>query len=337
MNTEDFFITNALQRLGEETGIRGTWKPAINDGLDGEVMLYYNGNNITYYVNARNEVRQYHLGNIMDLATKHNPLLVIAERILPPVKIALIERGIAWFETNGNVYLQNPLFYIHIDKHAPLRVDKPITNRAFTKTGLKAVFHFLNNKAAINDNYRKIAEDTGIALGNVKYIIDGLTEAGYILKVNKKDIQLKNVKPLLERWVAGYRETLKPTLLTGTFRFLDKKAGQNWRNLDLQSIDAVWGGEPAADLITDYLKATKLQLYTALPKNQLIQQWKLIPDKDVELTIYNQFWKRTNTTPALAAPPLLVYTDLLITEDPRCIEAAERIYKNYLKDEFEID
>lgn len=337
MNTKDIFITNALMLLAKETNVKGAWKPATNNGLDGEVMLYYNGNEITYHVNAKNEIRQYHLGNITDLATTHNPLLVIAERILPPVKKALIERGIAWLETNGNVYLQNPLFYIHIDKHAPLRVDKPVTNRAFTKTGLKAVFHFLNNKAAINDNYRKIAEDTGIALGNVKYIIDGLTEAGYILKINKNDIQLKNVNPLLERWVAGYRETLKPTLLTGTFRFLDKQTRQNWRDLDLQDIDAVWGGEPAADLITDYLKATKLQLYTTLPKNQLIQQWKLLPDKDGELTIYNQFWKRTNTTPELTAPPLLVYADLLITEDPRCIEAAELIYKNYLKDEFEID
>lgn len=332
---EPIIINNALQNLGKETGLKGTWEPVLDNGTDGKVTLYYNGKDFIYHVNAQNEVRQYHMDRIIALAAAHYPLLVIAERILPTVKTALQGKGIAYLETNGNAHLQNPPLYIHIDTHAPIRKDKPVTNRAFTKTGLKAVFHFLNNKDAINDNFRKIAADTGIALGNIKYIIDGLTEAGYILKVNKKDIRLKNAAALLERWVAGYRETLKPSLLKGAFGFLDKQARQNWRNLDLQGIDAVWGGEPAGDILTDYLKATHLQLYTPLPKNQLMQQWKLIPEKNGELEIYNRFWQHPHNTAAFTAPPLLVYTDLLITEDPRCIETAERIYKKYLKDEFE--
>lgn len=335
---EATLINKALQNLDNETGLRVGWEPPVlNNGADGRLTLYYNGKDFTYYVITQNEVRQYHLGKIMNLAATHHPLLVIAERILPPVKKALQEKGIAYLETNGNAFLQNPPLYIHIDTHPPIRKDKPVTNRAFTKTGLKAVFHFLNNKDAINDNFRKIAADTGIALGNIKYIIDGLTEAGYILKANRNDIRLKNITTLLERWIAGYRETLKPSLFTGTFRFPDKQAIQNWRSLNLQLIDAAWGGEPAGDLLTDYLKANHLQLYTPLPKNQVMQQWKLIPDKNGELEVYKQFWQKTTEVPAQTVPPLLIYTDLLITEDPRCIETAERIYKKYLKDEFEKD
>lgn len=330
-------IDTALQNLGKETGLQATWEPCVDNETDGRLRLHYNRKDFTYYVDVKKEVRQYHLSRIIDLATIHYPLLVVAERILPPVKKAFQEKGIAYLEINGNAHLQNSLLYVHIDTHAPVRKDKPVTNRAFTKTGLKAVFHFLNNKATINDNFRKIATDTGIALGNIKYIIDGLTEAGYILKVNKNDIQLKNVKTLLERWVAGYRETLKPSLLIGTFRFPDKQTRQNWRSLNPQQIDAVWSGEPAGDLLTGYLKANTLQLYTPLLKNEIMREWKLIPGKDGELEVYKQFWQKTNNAPTHTAPPLLIYTDLLITEDPRCIETAERIYKKYLKDEFKND
>ena len=331
-------IDEAVKSLSKETGFRITWEqPGRQKDADGRLTVHYNHHNFTYYVHSQNEVRQYHARKILHLAANYNPLLVIAERILPPVKKIFQENGIDYLEINGNVHLQNTSFFIHIDTHVPVRIDRPVTNRAFTKTGLKAVFHFLNNKGSINDNFRKIAAETGIALGNIKYIIDGLTEAGYVLKVNKKDIKLKNPKALLERWVAGYRETLKPTLLKGTFHFSDKQLSQNWQMLNLEPLDAVWSGEPAGDLLTDYLGANFLQLYTSSPASHIMQQWKLIPEKNGELEVYKQFWEKTTDVYTSTAPPLIVYTDLLITEDPRCLEAAELIYKKYLKDAFEND
>jgi len=54
------------------------------------------------------------------------------------------------------------------------------------KAGLKAVFYFLTTDEIINFPYRVMADMTGVALGNIKNIIDGLKEAGFILNVNNK-------------------------------------------------------------------------------------------------------------------------------------------------------
>jgi hypothetical protein len=66
---------------------------------------------------------------------------------------------------------------------------------------------------------------------------------------------------LLERWFVGYRETLRPTLLIGTYAFNKVKNTQNdWRKMDIKKADCLWGGEPAADLLTNYLRPQRFQL-----------------------------------------------------------------------------
>ncbi|GAC1600817.1 MAG: hypothetical protein NVS3B8_12880 [Chitinophagaceae bacterium] len=51
--------------------------------------------------------------------------------------------------------------------------------------------------------------------------------------------------------------------------------------------------------------------------------------------MYKKFWKDDFTDPEPFAPPLLIYADLLLTDDPRCRETAEMIYNQFLKHEFE--
>ncbi|MFX8984348.1 hypothetical protein ABTN17_20385, partial [Acinetobacter baumannii] len=78
---------------------------------------------------------------------------------------------------------------------------KEKTGRAFTKTGLKLVFHFLLNEAFINLTYREMAHRTGIGFGNINIIINDLKEQGFLLQVNKQEYKLNNKKELLQRWM----------------------------------------------------------------------------------------------------------------------------------------
>ena len=142
---------------------------------------------------------------------------------------------------------------------------------------------------------------------------------------------------LLERWFVGYRETLRPTLLIGTYAFNKVKNTQNdWRKMDIKKADCLWGGEPAADLLTNYLRPQRFQLYTNQHKMQVMRTLHILPDAKGEIELYQQFWDKQHYLDFdNCVPPILVYTDLLLADDPRCAEAAQLIYGQYLKENAE--
>ena len=326
-------IYRALDRLEVQTGMQGKWKPGHQD-IDGELDLYFTGNSLHTFVEIKKELRQYQLPQILEMAARYQPFMVVADRIFPTLKEALREHKIGYLDTAGNIFFRTNNNYIWIDGNKLQEEEKPVTNRAFTKTGLKTVFYLLLHADAINLPYRTLAQTTGVALGNINNIINGLKEAGFILQVDAKTLQLQNKKALLERWIAGYQETLKPALHVGNFRFFNKDKLDNWHNNETTP-DIVWGGEAAADIFTNYLYPQILTVYTQEKKAHLMTNWTLIPDEKGKLQVYDKFWKDAEWDNQKIAPPLLVYADLIITNDPRCIETAGMIYDKYLKNDFE--
>ena len=61
---------------------------------------------------------------------------------------------------------------------------------------------------------------------------------------------------------------------------------------------------------------------------------KAIPDAEGNIKVYQKFWNHPLQLENPAAPPLLVYVDLMLTGDPRCQEIAKQIFDKYLKNEF---
>jgi hypothetical protein len=334
MNKETDIFEQVLVDLMKKTGLKVTWRPRKRD--PGTIDLLVKEGKMKFIVEVKGYVGAYHLDQIFQKAELHQPLMVVAENIAAPVKDKLRAKGIAYLEANGNVYIAHGHTFIFIDGNKPVREMKPVTNRAFTKTGLKAVFHLLNDPLAITRTYRQLAEETGLALGNIKYVMDGLNEAGFILPLDKRKMVLKNKKALLERWLAGYRETLKPDLLKGNYKMWKEEMRDNWQGIDVGGLQIQWGGEAAAEIMTNYLNATILTIYTpAFTAREANTLW-LIPDNNGDVQVYEKFW-RDNEEIGTIAPPLLVYADLLLTEDPRCIETAKIIYQKHLKDQIETD
>ncbi len=148
--------------------------------------------------------------------------MIVADRLYPAQKQALREAKIAWLDTGGNIYPEDKELLLWVDGHKPAEPEKPAANRAFTKKGVQTVFHFLCNEILLNLPYRQIATITETALGNIKHIINGLDEAGFLLQVDKKTRKLQRKKELLYRWATVYHETLKPDLLMGRYRFFER-------------------------------------------------------------------------------------------------------------------
>lgn len=325
-------VDMALARLESIAGINAQWKQKQGE-IDGEIDLYFKDKDLHFYVEVKKEVRNHQLPFLITQAKRYHPLMIIAEKIYPAVKEQLRENKIPYLDTAGNIYVDEPGKFVWIEGNKPIKVKKGKTNKAFTKTGLKVIFHLLLNPDAINHPYRKLAEATGVALGAITDIMHGLKQGDFILQINKTTVRLHKKRELLERWITGYQETLKPTLHLGTYRFWDETNLQNWEKLILEKNEGVWGGEPAAEILTNYLKAATLTIY-ADEKNTIFRKWVLVPDPDGNVIFYRKFWIDEWLKAEQHAPPLLVYADLMITDDPRCHETAQIIYDKFLKETF---
>ncbi|MCJ8165786.1 type IV toxin-antitoxin system AbiEi family antitoxin [Pontibacter sp. E15-1] len=329
---ENETVDLAIENLEKNTPFQGTWtQDKVGNDLDGEITLKFNTAILHLPVTVKKVVRAPHLHHIERLAKKHNDLLLIAYVIDEKAKAQLRALDIAYLEGNGNLYLRKDKLFFWLDNNKPLKPEKEKTNRAFTRTGLKVVFHFLQSEEALNLPYRIIAALTDTALGNVPNVLNGLKAQGFLLHLNDRELKLQNKRELLERWMTAYQQDLKPSLEIGTFRFLKQEDFDNWQTLALKPAKTWWGSEPAADLYTNYLKPEILTLYTVESRSQLIKNYRLIPDPKGNVRVYQRFWKQDGVN-GKTVPPLLIYADLMNTGDRRCIAAAEKLYNEFLQD-----
>jgi hypothetical protein len=329
-NQEVLIIHKAVDSLQATAQIKGNWEQKGLPSLDGMLSLMFANEVSTYNIEIKGELRNLALPRIYQYNEEFKPFMLVASRISPAIKKQLQAHNVAYLEANGNFYLKehNKMFWI--DAHEPLKIEKDNHNRAFTKTGLKVLFEFLQNPTFINKSYRQIAEQTGTSIGNITNIIQGLKQENFILSINKNTLKLTNIELLIKKWADGFTQNLRPTLRIGTFRFLKDDDLLAWKDLKLDTTKTVWGGEPAGDLLTNYLHPAEFTLYTDESRNELIKNYKLIPDEKGNVKVYQKFWKWDNSTQK-TAPPLVVYADLMAISDRRCIETAQKIHDEYLQ------
>jgi hypothetical protein len=322
----------ALENLQNNVGIAGKWNENGLRELDGKITFMIDKHQLKFNAKIKQELRNHQLPGILEGAKLYDSLILVANRLFPKIKEELRNNRIAYLEVNGNIFLNQQGIMIWVDAQQPLKEKKETGNRAFTKTGLKVIFHFLLDEDDINLPYREIAKRTETALGNINYIINGLKETGFVIKLNKDQYKLINKKSLLERWLTGYAEKLKPGLHIGNFRFVKHEDFLDWKALPVRDGKTFWGGEAAGSLLTTYLKPAELTLYTTETRNELIKHYRLIPDEKGNVKAFKKFWQ--NGTTGNIVPPLLAYADLMITGDRRCLETAQKIYDEFLQDQF---
>lgn len=320
----------ALENLQKNAGITGDWEEYGQKELDGQIKLVIENQPLKFNAEIKQELRNHQLPRIIDQAQRIGPLMVVANRIFPKIKEELRHNHIAYLEANGNIYLKQGGIMLWLDGQKPVQPITEKGNRAFTKTGLKVLYHFLLDEQLVQLRYREIANITDVALGNLNYIMNGLKKLNFLIEVRDQTFRLNNKKELLQKWMVAYEERLKPALLLGTFRFLKEEDFLNWKNLGIDTAKTKWGGEPAGDLYTNYLRPQTLTLYTIENRNELIKNYRLIPDEKGNIKVYKKFW-HLDDGPAQTVPPLLIYADLMNTNDRRCIETAQKIYDGFLQ------
>ncbi|MBC5836014.1 hypothetical protein G6N05_14115 [Flavobacterium sp. F372] len=292
--------------------------------------------NHTFYCIAKKNARKSSLGIVINQINEFKNsikqdrrILFVGEYIAKDVADSLIQNNINYLDVSGNCFINADDLKIIIEGRKQIKQKNVNQARAFQEAGLKLILLLLTDKEALEYSYRMLADKANIALGSVSQIMKELEESNYILKTNEKRI-LKNIDDLIERWVVSYNDILKPRLLRKTYKainldYLRKIVSDNNTKFLL------FGGEPAAEKMTNYLKPLEYIIYSNDDLSIIGKELMLVPDNNGNIKIYNTCWTESLNNEYLnIAPALVVYADLIGSGNSRNIETAKMILENEL-------
>jgi hypothetical protein len=191
-----------------------------------------------------------------------NERLLIADYINPKLADKLKRENVPILDATGNAFIFRPPVFISIKgnrKDDDLIPEQHANGRAFKPTGLKVIFAFINDPDLINAPYRKIANLTQVALGNIGWIERDLASLGFVEEsLNEKVKKIVQLRALLNKWTEEYPMKLKPKLILGKYTTDNPKWYTEIKPLNY---GAQWGGELAAYKLTKYLNPKQYVVY----------------------------------------------------------------------------
>jgi hypothetical protein len=332
------FLNQAIRVFHQETGLE------LHPTVESEVMPYSDGfilelgdTGIQYSVELKRWAQQANIGTIVaQLRRMPPPALLVADYVNPNMADRLREAGAQFIDAAGNAYLNEKTFFVFVkgNRKTQVHASPRKTSRAFNSSGLKLIFSFLTDPHLVGETYRRMAEASGVSLGAIGWVLNDLKDKGYVREHGKKGARsLENPMGLLDRWAESYPEKLLPELDMGLFQ---ATSAMPWKNIRPELLGGCWGGEVAVSRLGNYLSPAQGTIYLPREKlKNLVMEYRLrkspdnSPNTSDTLQINEKFWLddslNVNQTPGIA-PDILVYADLLMTGDPRNLEAAERLY-----------
>ena len=309
---------------------------------DAHIKIAHNNRHYEFVVEVKNVDRFATVAQVKHQleAFKQAPLLV-APKLTEAAADNCKEIGLNFIDLAGNAYINTPDFFILIkgqklDHYQNNPMNNFKGNKALTPTNLRMVFALLCHPEMLNAPYRKIAKVAGIALGAVGWGFNDLATRAVTLGDGKKNNRvLIQQEKLIQEWVTNYPIKLRPKLNPRRFKANNPDW---WKHLDVKNYEAQWGGEVAADKLTNYLKPNFFTLYLHgkdLKKNmnKLIVENRLVPDPNGDIELLEAFWDFDNANRLPDnVPALLVYADLIASNDPRNLETAKMTYEKLIQD-----
>ena len=248
-------------------------------------------------------------------------LMFVADYITPSIESHLIRERVSFINFSGKVYIHQDELLLYFDypyKHKPVRHTSP----AFEISGLKLIFHLLNYPESICLPYQKMAKITGISTGSISLIISDLRKQGFVYTLRNKRL-IRNQRELLEHWWIAYGRKMRQKTVVGRYRKIESMRGKKLPD------GCQWGGESAAELMNNNFSSQTQTIYTKLDPVDVVRELRLIPDETGELELLAAFWsndvKRGDDLQVVSL--ILVYADLMLSQNDRNIEIANEIIK----------
>ncbi len=324
----------ALKAVARTTGLEGKleglYTIAHDYGIDAIVKFTFEGKIHRYAVEIRAVDR---VDRLALVPVKYKNGLEGKLLAAPYITQELAERcramGTQFIDTAGNAYLKAEGMHIYITgQKRPLTAMPAAKDRATTATGMRVVFALLCRPDLLNAPYRDIAAAAGVALGTVGWVFFAMQNRGHLLIDKRKKRQFIDVRLLIEEWARNYPVRLKPKLAAQRFH---APAVDWWKTAGIEKRAALFGGEVAGDILTKYRAPGEVLIYAEGDPARIIIDNHLKADPKGEVEILEKFWRfETPNKEPRVVPPLLVYADLMATQDTRNHEVAKLVYERYL-------
>lgn len=336
-------LGRALDALKRTTGLEGRVVAQETDigkdhRPDALIEIQADGQQHRYLVEAKTRVDRLaplgHLKARLDLLGERH--LLFAPYITTTIAKQCRDLDIAFLDTAGNAYLQAPGLFVFVTGEKPEGLTATImgTGGGGTATALRVVFVLLCKPGLLNAPYRDIVDAAGVALGAIGWVFFDLEGRGLVAgKQRKRNRRFLEPIRLFDEWVTNYPIKLRPKLNPQRFQ------AQNpdwWKQAPLTNLGAYWGGEVAAARLTDYLKPETFTIYLDPQKGrdaltQLVATHRLRADPQGNVEILDKFWNLpADPEHPEIVPPILAYTDLVASLNPRNLEVAKLIRERYI-------
>lgn len=332
-------ISQVVIKLQQATNFTVTLTPEFGM-VDGKLTIEYAGKIYSWQVETKNQLTRPVLVNILRNTVFKDECLLVAPYINENLAQLSRVEGLNFIDLAGNMYLHRPPIFIDRQGYKPAPEHKALvarqqTGKAFQPKGMKLVMMLLLDPELVNQPMRVIAEQAEVALGTVKQVLDDLKHLSFIIEKGQKGKVLAEQDLLLTRWLEAYPSNMEAKLEQSLYTTDNIEI---LKQAKLEQYGALWGGEVAAEAYTHYLKPGTYLIYadkntqTTLLKTLRLR--RLRPEENAENAI------RLVVPPVgidkLKGPrtglvtPLLVYAELLNSNDSRNLETAKRLYDDYL-------
>jgi hypothetical protein len=328
-------IENAITALMRATGMQISKKNSqvgeINKHSKPEIKILLQNKQLEFKAEVKKYLNTLNIGTILPhIDIDLHKYIIIAPYISSPLAKKMKELNIQFIDTAGNTYINNPGIFIYIiGNKIPNDMKNETRKKIFDVSGLKIIFTLLCNPELLNTSYRVISSMANVSLGSVSNIFKELSRKGYIVEGGSLGRRLQNKNDLFNKWVIQYSDTLRSGNLIGKYKAHDPDF---WRFENISIYNAFWGGEVAANKLTNNLNPEIITIYTSDPINNLVLKSKLHKTADGNIEIRNKFWNFEEKSGNLEiVPEILIYADLMSSADSRNIETAKIIYEKYIE------
>ena len=293
----------ALERWLPKAEVRRP--PGTVATFDGLLVLRVAGRPVRYLIEEKRHFRHLDAAVIADqlirrraeLPREHtgNRILLLAPHVREQQAPALERVGIEYIDLAGNVHLNAPGLFVHVEGRRPPkeRVTAPVRPH---KGWVKAVMALLVRPELVNAPYRTLVDEADVALGTVAKCMNDLALRGLLLE-RDGERTLADRPALVALWVQAYAEVLRPRLAERRLQVRADDKPQIWARLQtvLGERGQGWAltGADAAAQRDHYFRAAETEVYAPV---------RIFDDREVQK--------------ALVAQPAARGGNLLVIEPP---------------------
>ncbi|HTM00690.1 MAG TPA: type IV toxin-antitoxin system AbiEi family antitoxin [Candidatus Omnitrophota bacterium] len=270
--------------------------------------------------------------------------ILFANHVGPQLSRYLREHRVNFVDANGNCHLsidEGHVAYIEGRRRSTPAWESHGTGRA----GYRILFALLASPELVSRPVREIASASGASKTAASSVLNRLEGEG-IIGVTGRDRMLRRPDELLQRWLNGYVDRLRPRLVFGRYetriedpneldRFLDVELSTEGEGRLLDGSKAIrwaWGGAAAEHRLLHYYRGTTTVIHFDAPPSTAAARLGLAPARAGSITFLGVPGPLAfpGTQPNVVHP-LLIYSELLAAGEERARDAAGRIRERYLQ------